>query len=142
MQQPYHCCLCKTEGEMMPDFDAGKQIYFYMFHHLLPLVHDECSDGSGLGISMSKLHYKFVFIGLQMPSPEYIVDVESMDIFPVGWCEANAYNLTPPHKAVCKYMETSSSTDIISTDLSGSLSYVYNPIFKTTNLTSRLVTRL
>lgn len=40
-----------------------------------------------------------------MPSPEYIVDVESMDIFPVGWCEANAYNLTPPHKAVCKYME-------------------------------------
>uniref|UniRef100_A0A8C5JVQ1 Scm like with four mbt domains 2 n=1 Tax=Junco hyemalis TaxID=40217 RepID=A0A8C5JVQ1_JUNHY len=40
--------------------------------------------------------------GSQMPSPEYIVDVESMDIFPVGWCEANAYNLTPPHKAVCK----------------------------------------
>uniref|UniRef100_A0A8C5JR31 Scm like with four mbt domains 2 n=1 Tax=Junco hyemalis TaxID=40217 RepID=A0A8C5JR31_JUNHY len=37
--------------------------------------------------------------GSQMPSPEYIVDVESMDIFPVGWCEANAYNLTPPHKA-------------------------------------------
>uniref|UniRef100_A0A8C9UDS9 Scm like with four mbt domains 2 n=1 Tax=Serinus canaria TaxID=9135 RepID=A0A8C9UDS9_SERCA len=40
--------------------------------------------------------------GSQMPSPECIVDVESMDIFPVGWCEANAYNLTPPHKAVCK----------------------------------------
>lgn len=38
-----------------------------------------------------------------MPAPEYIVDVESMEIFPVGWCEANAYNLTPPHKAVCKY---------------------------------------
>lgn len=40
--------------------------------------------------------------GLQMPSPEYIVDVESMDIFPVGWCEANAYNLTSPHKAVLR----------------------------------------
>ncbi|XP_005526129.1 PREDICTED: scm-like with four MBT domains protein 2 [Pseudopodoces humilis] len=40
--------------------------------------------------------------GSQMPSPEYIVDVESMDIFPVGWCEANAYNLTPPHKAVLR----------------------------------------
>ncbi|XP_071590296.1 scm-like with four MBT domains protein 2 isoform X3 [Heliangelus exortis] len=40
--------------------------------------------------------------GLQMPSPEYIVDVESMDIFPVGWCEANAYNLTPPHKGVLR----------------------------------------
>lgn len=119
MQQPYHCCLCKIEDEMMPDFDAGKQIYFYVFHHLLPLVHDECLSASEL---MSKFHYKFVlFIGLQMPSPEYIVDVESMDIFPVGWCEANAYNLTPPHKAVCKYIETSSRTDIVSTVLSGSL---------------------
>lgn len=118
MQQPYHCCLCKIEDEMMPDFDAGKQIYFYVFHHLLPLVRDECLSGSEL---MSKFHYKFVFIGLQMPSPEYIVDVESMDIFPVGWCEANAYNLTPPHKAVCKYIETLSRTDIVSTVLSGSL---------------------
>uniref|UniRef100_A0A8C9N3Q0 Scm like with four mbt domains 2 n=1 Tax=Serinus canaria TaxID=9135 RepID=A0A8C9N3Q0_SERCA len=44
--------------------------------------------------------------GSQMPSPECIVDVESMDIFPVGWCEANAYNLTPPHKAVCKLPST------------------------------------
>uniref|UniRef100_A0A8D0G6W2 Scm like with four mbt domains 2 n=1 Tax=Sphenodon punctatus TaxID=8508 RepID=A0A8D0G6W2_SPHPU len=38
--------------------------------------------------------------GLQLPAPEYIVDVESMDIFPVVWCEANAYSLRPPHKAV------------------------------------------
>lgn len=142
MQQPYHCSLCKTEDEMMPDFDAGEQIYFHAFHHLLPLVRDERSNGSERGIPVSKLHYKFVFIGLQMPSPEYIVDVESMDIFPVGWCEANAYNLTPPHKAVCKYMESSSSVDITLTDLSGSLSYVYNPIFETTNLTIRPVTRL
>ncbi|XP_038667816.1 scm-like with four MBT domains protein 2 [Scyliorhinus canicula] len=34
--------------------------------------------------------------------PEYIVDVESMDIFPVGWCEANRYPLTPPYRAVCQ----------------------------------------
>ncbi|XP_062990760.1 scm-like with four MBT domains protein 2 [Elgaria multicarinata webbii] len=40
------------------------------------------------------------FEGLQVPAPEYIVDVESMDIFPVGWCEANAYQLLAPHKAV------------------------------------------
>ncbi|KAM4614712.1 scm-like with four MBT domains protein 2 isoform 2-T2 [Polymixia lowei] len=33
---------------------------------------------------------------------ECIVDVESMDIFPVGWCEANAYTLTPPLKPVCQ----------------------------------------
>ena len=41
--------------------------------------------------------------GLQTPAPEFIVDVESMDIFPVGWCEANSYPLTTPHKTVCKY---------------------------------------
>ncbi|XP_072922630.1 scm-like with four MBT domains protein 2 isoform X1 [Hemitrygon akajei] len=34
--------------------------------------------------------------------PEYIVDVESMDIFPVGWCEANGYPLTPPCRSVCQ----------------------------------------
>lgn len=34
--------------------------------------------------------------------PEYIVDVESMDIFPVGWCEANGYPLTPPCHVVCQ----------------------------------------
>ncbi|XP_042323979.1 scm-like with four MBT domains protein 2 isoform X3 [Sceloporus undulatus] len=40
------------------------------------------------------------FEGLQVPASEYIVDVESMDIFPVGWCEANAYKLLAPHKAI------------------------------------------
>uniref|UniRef100_A0A4W6D866 Scm like with four mbt domains 2 n=1 Tax=Lates calcarifer TaxID=8187 RepID=A0A4W6D866_LATCA len=36
------------------------------------------------------------------PLSECLVDVESMDIFPVGWCEANAYPLTPPLKPVCQ----------------------------------------
>ncbi|XP_018108237.1 scm-like with four MBT domains protein 2 isoform X1 [Xenopus laevis] len=40
--------------------------------------------------------------GLQKPVPEYIVDVESMDIFPVGWCEANCYPLSTPLTAVVK----------------------------------------
>nr|XP_056702594.1 scm-like with four MBT domains protein 2 [Euleptes europaea] len=38
--------------------------------------------------------------GLREPASEYIVDVDSMDIFPVGWCEANAYKLSAPRKAV------------------------------------------
>ncbi|XP_012733155.2 scm-like with four MBT domains protein 2 isoform X1 [Fundulus heteroclitus] len=38
--------------------------------------------------------------GVPKPLSECIVDVESMDIFPVGWCEANAYPLTPPVKPV------------------------------------------
>uniref|UniRef100_A0A8D3DRK1 Scm like with four mbt domains 2 n=1 Tax=Scophthalmus maximus TaxID=52904 RepID=A0A8D3DRK1_SCOMX len=36
--------------------------------------------------------------GVAKPLSECIVDVESTDIFPVGWCEANAYPLTPPLK--------------------------------------------
>ncbi|XP_028810465.1 scm-like with four MBT domains protein 2 isoform X2 [Denticeps clupeoides] len=40
--------------------------------------------------------------GLTKPVPECIVDSESMDIFPVGWCEANGYPLTPPVKPVCQ----------------------------------------
>ncbi|CAM9289843.1 unnamed protein product [Lampetra planeri] len=40
--------------------------------------------------------------GVPKPLSECIVDVESMDIFPVGWCEANAYPLTPPLKLVCQ----------------------------------------
>uniref|UniRef100_A0A3B4WC61 Scm like with four mbt domains 2 n=1 Tax=Seriola lalandi dorsalis TaxID=1841481 RepID=A0A3B4WC61_SERLL len=40
--------------------------------------------------------------GVAKPLSECIVDVDSMDIFPVGWCEANAYPLTPPLKPVCQ----------------------------------------
>uniref|UniRef100_A0AAR2JH05 SAM domain-containing protein n=1 Tax=Pygocentrus nattereri TaxID=42514 RepID=A0AAR2JH05_PYGNA len=41
------------------------------------------------------------FEGLSKPLADCIVDVESMDIFPVGWCEANSYPLTAIRKAVC-----------------------------------------
>ncbi|KAM9824732.1 scm-like with four MBT domains protein 2 [Neosynchiropus ocellatus] len=40
--------------------------------------------------------------GVSKPLSECIADVESMDIFPVGWCEANAYPLTTPLKPVCQ----------------------------------------
>ncbi|XP_062239162.1 scm-like with four MBT domains protein 2 isoform X2 [Platichthys flesus] len=40
--------------------------------------------------------------GVTKPLSECIVDVESMDIFPVGWCEANVYPLTPPLRPVCQ----------------------------------------
>uniref|UniRef100_A0A4W4G7N3 SAM domain-containing protein n=1 Tax=Electrophorus electricus TaxID=8005 RepID=A0A4W4G7N3_ELEEL len=42
------------------------------------------------------------FEGLSKPLTECILDAESMDIFPVGWCEANGYPLTPLRKAVCQ----------------------------------------
>lgn len=41
-------------------------------------------------------------IGLTKPLPDCIVDVESMNIFPVGWCEANGYPLTHLQKTVCE----------------------------------------
>lgn len=48
------------------------------------------------------LYWFLPYTGLQTPIPEVIVDMDSMDIFPVGWCEANFYPLTTPHKTVCK----------------------------------------
>ncbi|XP_074861848.1 scm-like with four MBT domains protein 1 [Carettochelys insculpta] len=38
--------------------------------------------------------------GSKKPIPECIVSVESMNIFPVGWCETNGYQLRPPRKAI------------------------------------------
>ncbi|XP_029018276.1 scm-like with four MBT domains protein 2 isoform X2 [Betta splendens] len=40
--------------------------------------------------------------GVPKAASDCIVDVESMDVFPVGWCEANGYPLTPPLKPVCQ----------------------------------------
>lgn len=35
-----------------------------------------------------------------MTVPECIASVESMNIFPIGWCETNGYQLRPPRRAV------------------------------------------
>ncbi|XP_056132938.1 scm-like with four MBT domains protein 2 isoform X2 [Lampris incognitus] len=43
--------------------------------------------------------------GVAKPLSECMVDVESMDVFPVGWCEANAYPLTTPLKPVCQKLK-------------------------------------
>ncbi|XP_075929521.1 scm-like with four MBT domains protein 2 isoform X2 [Petromyzon marinus] len=37
--------------------------------------------------------------GLQQPQPDCIVDVRSMDIFPVGWSESNGYPLRAPRRS-------------------------------------------
>ncbi|XP_063782885.1 scm-like with four MBT domains protein 2 isoform X2 [Pseudophryne corroboree] len=55
--------------------------------------------------SVTKVKGRLIWLhleGLQKPLPEYIVDVESMNIFPVGWCEANSYPLNTPHRAIVK----------------------------------------
>ncbi|XP_066553701.1 scm-like with four MBT domains protein 1 isoform X2 [Amia ocellicauda] len=36
--------------------------------------------------------------GVKQPVPEIIVQVDSMDIFPVSWCETNGYSLRHPSK--------------------------------------------
>ncbi|CAH7239982.1 Sfmbt1 [Phodopus roborovskii] len=37
--------------------------------------------------------------GSKKPIPEFIVSVESMDIFPLGWCETNGHPLSTPRRA-------------------------------------------
>ncbi|XP_069499645.1 scm-like with four MBT domains protein 1 [Ambystoma mexicanum] len=38
--------------------------------------------------------------GSKKPVPEFIVHVDSVDIFPIGWCETNGHPLQTPRKAV------------------------------------------
>ncbi|XP_018421974.1 PREDICTED: scm-like with four MBT domains protein 2 [Nanorana parkeri] len=55
--------------------------------------------------SVTKVKERLLWLhleGLQQPPPEYIIDVESVNIFPVGWCEANSYPLSTPHRATVK----------------------------------------
>ncbi|XP_064422196.1 scm-like with four MBT domains protein 1 [Latimeria chalumnae] len=54
-------------------------------------------------VTKVKGHYIWLQLeGSKKPVPECIVHVESMDIFPVGWCETNGYQLRPPRKAIVK----------------------------------------
>ncbi|XP_043254702.1 scm-like with four MBT domains protein 1 [Colletes gigas] len=45
--------------------------------------------------------------------PEHIVDMHSLQIFPVGWCESNHYPLKPPKDYVelCKKLQTPAKDD-------------------------------
>ncbi|XP_031833953.1 scm-like with four MBT domains protein 2 isoform X1 [Nomia melanderi] len=45
--------------------------------------------------------------------PEHIVDMHSLQIFPVGWCESNHYPLKPPkdYVEVCKPLQTPPKED-------------------------------
>lgn len=53
--------------------------------------------------TVTKLKDSYLWLqleGSKKPVPECIVSVESMNIFPVGWCETNGYQLRPPRKAI------------------------------------------
>lgn len=45
--------------------------------------------------------------GSKKPIPEFIVSVESMDIFPLGWCETNGHPLSTPRRArgICLFLD-------------------------------------
>ncbi|XP_017675510.1 PREDICTED: scm-like with four MBT domains protein 1 isoform X2 [Lepidothrix coronata] len=53
--------------------------------------------------TVTKLKDSYLWLqleGSKKPVPDCIVSVESMNIFPVGWCETNGYQLRPPRKAI------------------------------------------
>ncbi|NXY15077.1 SMBT1 protein, partial [Atrichornis clamosus] len=53
--------------------------------------------------TVTKLKESYLWLqleGSKKPIPDCIVSVESMNIFPVGWCETNGYQLRPPRKAI------------------------------------------
>ncbi|XP_074909373.1 scm-like with four MBT domains protein 1 isoform X2 [Buteo buteo] len=53
--------------------------------------------------TVTKLKDSYLWLqleGSKKSVPDCIVSVESMNIFPVGWCETNGYQLRPPRKAI------------------------------------------
>ncbi|NXP15736.1 SMBT1 protein, partial [Thinocorus orbignyianus] len=53
--------------------------------------------------TITKLKDSYLWLqleGSKKPVPDCIVSMESMNIFPVGWCETNGYQLRPPRKAI------------------------------------------
>uniref|UniRef100_A0A2D4H5R0 SAM domain-containing protein n=1 Tax=Micrurus lemniscatus lemniscatus TaxID=129467 RepID=A0A2D4H5R0_MICLE len=53
--------------------------------------------------TITKVKDSYLWLQLEsskIPVPEFIVSVESMNIFPVGWCETNGYQLRPPRRVV------------------------------------------
>ncbi|XP_056462788.1 scm-like with four MBT domains protein 1 isoform X1 [Gadus chalcogrammus] len=51
--------------------------------------------------TVSKVKGQYIWLnleGLKQPMPEVVVHVDSMDIFPVSWCETNGYPLVYPIK--------------------------------------------
>ncbi|XP_062826094.1 scm-like with four MBT domains protein 1 isoform X2 [Anolis carolinensis] len=53
--------------------------------------------------AITKVKGSYLWLQLEsskLPIPDCIVSVDSMNIFPVGWCETNGYQLRPPRRAV------------------------------------------
>uniref|UniRef100_A0A803YJ28 Scm like with four mbt domains 1 n=1 Tax=Meleagris gallopavo TaxID=9103 RepID=A0A803YJ28_MELGA len=63
--------------------------------------------------TVTKLRDSYLWLqleGSKKPIPDCIVSVESMNIFPVGWCETNGYQLRPPCKLSFHFRILSSRT--------------------------------
>ncbi len=60
----------------------------------------------------------------------HIVDVESMDVFPVGWCESNNYPLKPPRKLKLNKTRAPASTTTLNKRAADQPEYVLaSPVF-------------
>lgn len=76
-----------------------------------------CDNRCVCVICASACVYLFVGPGLKQPIPEVITHVDSMDLFPVSWCETNGYPLQFPckprgqcrkHTSTCSHNDTHS----------------------------------
>ncbi|XP_075403632.1 scm-like with four MBT domains protein 1 isoform X2 [Tenrec ecaudatus] len=62
-----------------------------------PLLREEVCVATITGVRGAYLWLQLE--GSKKPIPECIVSVESMDIFPLGWCETNGHPLSAPRRA-------------------------------------------
>uniref|UniRef100_A0A8C6V345 Scm like with four mbt domains 1 n=1 Tax=Neogobius melanostomus TaxID=47308 RepID=A0A8C6V345_9GOBI len=82
--------LCPPPGYQGPDFDWADY---------LKQCETEAAPQQCLFLTLVKGQYIWLSLeGLKTPMPELIVHADSLDIFPVSWCETNGYPLVHPIK--------------------------------------------
>uniref|UniRef100_A0AAV2M984 SLED domain-containing protein n=1 Tax=Knipowitschia caucasica TaxID=637954 RepID=A0AAV2M984_KNICA len=106
--------LCPPPGHQGPDFDWADYLKQCGAEaapeHCFPTVQSEHSFKEGMKLeavnllspenihvaTVTRVKGQYLWLsleGLKTPMPELIVHVDSLDIFPVSWCETNGYPL-------------------------------------------------
>ncbi|XP_076847146.1 scm-like with four MBT domains protein 1 isoform X2 [Brachyhypopomus gauderio] len=91
---------CEAEAAPQHCFPVDPPDQCFKESMMLEAVNPLCPENIHVA-TVTKVKGQHVWIrleGVKQPTPEIIVHVDSMDIFPVSWCETNGYPLQYPCK--------------------------------------------
>uniref|UniRef100_A0A674NLC3 Scm like with four mbt domains 1 n=1 Tax=Takifugu rubripes TaxID=31033 RepID=A0A674NLC3_TAKRU len=93
---------CEAEAAPQNCFPTVSQLCFSLFKQAMKLEAVNPLSPENIHVAtVTSVKGQYVWLsleGLKQPMPELIVHVDSLDIFPVSWCETNGYPLIYPIK--------------------------------------------